>query len=109
MKKYLLSTTIAAVAFSSAAMAQQQAQAQQSGLEEIVVTAQRREEQIQNVPIPVSAFSAEMLAKRQIVQATDLERYVPSLKMRNNITSPTNISPALRGSTQQDASLIVAE
>jgi len=109
MKKLLLGTTIAAVAFSTAAMAQQQAQAQSSSLEEIVVTAQRREEQIQNVPIPVSAFTAEMLSKRQVVEAKDLERYVPSLKMRNNITSPTNLSPALRGSTQQDASLIVAE
>jgi iron complex outermembrane receptor protein len=109
MKKLLLGTTIVAVSFSSAAFAQQQAQAQAGGLEEIVVTAQRREEGLQTVPIAVSAFSAETLAKRQIVQANDLERYVPSLKMRNNITSPTNLSPALRGSTQQDASLIVAE
>ncbi|MEO8445592.1 MAG: TonB-dependent receptor, partial [Gammaproteobacteria bacterium] len=29
--------------------------------------------------------------------------------MTNNITSPTNLSPSLRGSLQQDASLIVAE
>jgi iron complex outermembrane receptor protein len=36
-------------------------------------------------------------------------RLVPSLKMNNNITSPTNLSPALRGSLQQDASLVVAE
>jgi iron complex outermembrane recepter protein len=112
MKKLLLGTTIAAVGFSTAVMAQntqQQAQAQASGLEEIVVTAQRREQSLQEVPISVSAFSADMMEKRQILQANDLERYVPSLKMRNNITSPTNLSPALRGSTQQDASLIVAE
>jgi|GEM_PF-409010 len=109
MKKLLLGTTIVAVGFSTAAFAQQQAQAQTGGLEEIVVTAQRREEGLQSVPIAVSAFSAESLEKRQIVQATDLERYVPSLKMRNNITSPTNLSPSLRGSLQQDASLIVAE
>ncbi len=111
MKKLLLGTTIAAVAFSTVAMAQnaQTAQAQTGGLEEIVVTAQRREQSLQSVPIPVSAFSAEMMQRRSIVEAKDLERYVPSLKMRNNITSPTNISPAMRGSTQQDASLIVAE
>jgi iron complex outermembrane receptor protein len=111
-KKLLLGTTIAAVAFATSALAQnsqQQAQAQTGGLEEIVVTAQRREEAVQSVPIPVSAFSAETLERRQITQANDLERYVPSLKMRNNITSPTNLSPSMRGSTQQDASLIVAE
>ncbi|MBL8645575.1 MAG: TonB-dependent receptor [Rhodospirillaceae bacterium] len=111
-KKLLLGTTIAAVAFASSAFAQnsqQQAQAQTGGLEEIVVTAQRREEAIQTVPVAVSAFSAESLERRQVTQANDLERYVPSLKMRNNITSPTNLSPSLRGSLQQDASLIVAE
>jgi iron complex outermembrane receptor protein len=111
-KKFYLGTTIAAVAFATTAFAQnsqQQAQAQSGGLEEIVVTAQRREESLQETPIPVSAFTADMLEKRQVTQATDLERYVPSLKMRNNITSPTNLSPSLRGSLQQDASLVVAE
>jgi len=78
-------------------------------LEEIVVTAQRRENTLQSVPIPVSAFSRETLENRQIQQAADLERYVPSMKMRNNITQPTNLSPSMRGSTQQDASLVVAE
>lgn len=29
--------------------------------------------------------------------------------MFNNITTPTNLSPSLRGSLQQDASLVVAE
>lgn len=108
-KRLLLSTTIAAVAFAAPVFAQQQAQVQTGGLEEIVVTAQRREEAIQSVPVAVSAFSAESLERRQVTQANDLERYVPSLKMRNNITSPTNLSPSLRGSLQQDASLIVAE
>ncbi|MDG2321694.1 MAG: TonB-dependent receptor [Rhodospirillaceae bacterium] len=78
-------------------------------LEEIVVTAQRRENSLQSVPIPVSAFSRQTLENRQISQAADLERYVPSMKMRNNITQPTNLSPSMRGSTQQDASLVVAE
>ena len=81
----------------------------QIALEEIVVTAERRENNLQTVPIPVSAFSRQTLENRQIQFATDLERYVPSMKMRNNITTPTNLSPSMRGSTQQDASLVVAE
>ncbi|MDX2143343.1 MAG: TonB-dependent receptor [Rhodospirillaceae bacterium] len=111
-KKLLLGSTIVSITASStiALAQQQQAQTEPSGgLEEIVVTAERREASLQSVPIAVSAFSADALAKRQITQASDLERYVPSLKMRNNITSPTNLSPSLRGSLQQDASLIVAE
>lgn len=83
--------------------------AQNITLEEIVVTAQRREQDLQSVPVPVSAFSVEQLENRQISEGQDLERFVPSLKMTNNITQPTNLSPSMRGSLQQDASLAVAE
>ena len=78
-------------------------------LEEVVVTAERREASLQSVPIPVTALTAESLENHQVAAAQDLQRYVPSLRMSNNITSPTNLSPSLRGSLQQDASLIVAE
>lgn len=79
------------------------------GLEEVVVTAERREASLQTVPVAVSALTAESLENRQITESSDLQRVVPSLKMTNNITSPTNLSPSLRGSTVQDASLVVAE
>ena len=85
------------------------AAAQSVTLEEIVVTSQKREESLQSVPIPVSALGVEQLEARQIIEAQDLERYVPSLKMTYNITQPTNLSASLRGSLVQDASLAVAE
>ncbi len=78
-------------------------------LEEIVVTAERRESDIQAVPLAVSAFGFEQIEKLQINQAADLQRYVPSLNMFNNITHPSNLSLSLRGGLQQDASLVVAE
>jgi len=74
-----------------------------------VVTAERREASLQTVPVPVTAITAEALANKQVTEAKDLARYAPSLKMFNNITTPTNLSPSLRGSLQQDASLVVAE
>ncbi|MEO8223978.1 MAG: Plug domain-containing protein, partial [Gammaproteobacteria bacterium] len=80
-----------------------------TGIPEIIVTAERREASLQTVPVAVSAFTAETIKNRQILDAQDLQTLVPSLKMTNNITSPTNLSPSLRGSLQQDASLIVAE
>ncbi|MEZ5513370.1 MAG: TonB-dependent receptor [Steroidobacteraceae bacterium] len=83
--------------------------AQQGGLQEIVVTAERREASLQTVPIAVTALNEEALADRQVLESRDLARFTPSLKMFSNITSPTNLSPSLRGSLQQDASLIVAE
>ena len=83
--------------------------ADSAGIPEIIVTAERRAENLQTVPIAVSAFDETQLKDRQIVDSQDLQFVVPSLKMTNNITSPTNLSPSLRGSLQQDASLIVAE
>lgn len=49
---------------------------------EIVVTARRREESLQDTPVAISAFSAENLEQRQIVQTQDLERVVPSLQFK---------------------------
>ncbi|MEO8444743.1 MAG: hypothetical protein ABI567_07040, partial [Gammaproteobacteria bacterium] len=80
-----------------------------AGIPEIIVTTERREASLQTVPVAVSAFTAETIKNRQVLDAQDLQTLVPSLKMTNNITSPTNLSPSLRGSLQQDASLIVAE
>jgi iron complex outermembrane receptor protein len=79
------------------------------GVPEIVVTAERREADIQEVPLAVSALDTEQLENLQIKEPTDLQRVVPSLHMFNNITSPTNLSLSLRGGLQQDASLVVAE
>src|SRR5687767_13560415 len=49
---------------------------------EIVVTARRREELLQETPIAISAFSAEVLEDRQIQQTQDLERITPSLQFK---------------------------
>ena len=78
-------------------------------LEEVVVTAERREASLQTVPIPVTAITREAIENHQVTEAKDLQRFAPSLRMSNIITSPTNLSPSLRGSLQQDASLVVAE
>ena len=50
-----------------------------SGLEEIVVTARRREERVQTVPLAVTAFSQASLEKAQIKEVHDLAQHVPSL------------------------------
>lgn len=54
------------------------------GLEEIMVTAQRRAESVQDIPIAVSAFAADDLAVRNIDNAIDLVDYVPNLFGGNN-------------------------
>ncbi len=54
---------------------------------DIVVTAQKREERLQNVPIAVSAVSAEQLAKLGINNPTELRYVSPSL----NFSSSANV------------------
>jgi outer membrane receptor protein involved in Fe transport len=61
---------------SSAALAQQTAEV---ASDEIVVTAQKREQKLQDVPIAVSAFSADTIANRVIDDAQDLQFSIPNL------------------------------
>ena len=48
-------------------------------IEDIIVTAQRREETVQDVPIAVSAFSSAELERRNIDSAIDLVQYIPNM------------------------------
>jgi len=50
-----------------------------NGLEEIVVTARRREEKLQTVPIAIEAFSGDSLQQHEIQGIEDLSRLVPAL------------------------------
>ena len=51
-----------------------------SVFDEVVVTAQRQEQSLQDVPIAVSAFTADDLATQQIENGTDLQLVVPGLQ-----------------------------
>lgn len=51
----------------------------QSALEEIVVTARRTEESLQQTPVAVTALSAETLEMSQIVDVADIQRSTPNL------------------------------
>jgi iron complex outermembrane recepter protein len=57
---------------------------QQGGLAEIVVTAQRREESVQEVPIAISAFDGDELTRRGVTNALEVAQFVPNLVALNN-------------------------
>lgn len=62
----------------------QPAQAEASsgaGLEEIVVTARRREEKAQTVPIAITTFTPEALQQQNIRTATDINKDVTSIQL----------------------------
>src|SRR5439155_19257436 len=61
--------------------------AQDSGLGDggdIIVTARRSEEKLQDVPISITVMSQEAISKRNITNAGDLANYVPSLATNAN-------------------------
>jgi iron complex outermembrane recepter protein len=61
------------------------------GLEEIVVTATRREERLQDVPISVAAFSQEKLDAQGVRNIDDLTRLSPGVSFqRNGMSSSGN-------------------
>lgn len=60
------------------------------GLGEIVVTASKRSENLQDVPISISAIGAEQLASRGVTASNDLAQVVPNLQVSSQYgeTSP---------------------
>ncbi len=68
----------------------------QEGAGEIVVTAQRRSERLQDVPLAVTAITSAALAQRQINDTNSLVLAVPSLSYQQG-ANPTNTSFRIRG------------
>jgi iron complex outermembrane recepter protein len=58
--------------------------AQEATIEQIVVTAQRREQSMQNVPISISAFSSEMIEKNMFEDITDYITQTPNASFVSN-------------------------
>jgi len=66
-------------------------------LDEIIVTAERRESNLQQTPLAVSAFSAVQIERLQISETLDLARQVPNFVGYNNVTLGASNSYFLRG------------
>ncbi|MCU0728658.1 MAG: TonB-dependent receptor [Sphingopyxis sp.] len=66
----------------------------EAGIDDIVVTAQRREENLQDVPLSVSAFGAEQLAETGTTDISRLEGIVPGFSFGR---SGSDARPAMRG------------
>src|SRR5688500_919251 len=72
----------------AAAAAEQAAEEAESTEADILVTAQRRAESLQSVPIAVSAFNAKALEEQQIENASDLQQSLPNVTYtKTNFTS----------------------
>ena len=88
---------LAAAALSAAATATAQDQESSSGLQEVTVTAQRRAQSLQDVPIAITAFTADQLEQRQVFNTYDLVRNIPNLTGNANVGVGTSSSLYIRG------------
>ena len=69
---------IGALGVDEAAVAQQ---ASEPVFETVIVTAQKREQSIYDVPVAISAFSPETIEKQGITDLTDIGKFVPNLNV----------------------------
>ena len=81
------------------------AQSQGRALEEITVTAQYREQNIQDVPIAVTALSADMLEQSDIFDAATIAQHVPGMQYAEFSPGQTLISMRGIGSADDGAGL----
>jgi len=90
-----LSLLVGACAAAIAGPAFAQSATETNGAEEIIVTAQRQSQRLQNVPIAISAFTADNLNKQQIRNTSDLQLSLPNVTFTK--TNFTTSSFTIRG------------
>ncbi len=81
------------------------AQSESGQLEEVIVTARRIEERLQDTPISITAFTAEKLRDRMIVSTDELDQITPNLQFTNDTTLAGNNNSSnifIRGVGQVD-------
>jgi len=102
MKKKNLALIASAMPIGSL-IAAQSAIAQETSFEPVIVTAQKREQSIYEVPVAISAFSAEMIEKQGISDLTDIGKFVPNLNVTGFSAGHTSsANPFIRGIGLQD-------
>nr|WP_245842542.1 TonB-dependent receptor [Sphingomonas laterariae] len=93
MARLLASASLAAIATPVVA----QEQATSPALEDIVVTAQKREERLQDTPLAVTALSEATIEARDITDASDLSAVAPNLIATITPSSTANVALFIRG------------
>ena len=82
-------------------------EAEPAGLEEIVVTAQKRSENLQNVPIAITAVTADAMASRGITTASEISNFAPNVQLDASapiFASSQILTGFIRGIGQNDIS-----
>ena len=108
-----LSAIFAAILMAPAVLGAPPAAAQEeriSALEEVIVTARKREESLQDAPLAVTALSADILEARGLNSLADLGAgAVPTLKAQPYPNAPSTLIIGMRGTGAADAGQVTTE
>lgn len=106
VNQWAIAAGIAAVLLpwtSAGVMAQETEAGASALLEEIIVTATRREESIYDVPLAITAFTEEMMIRQGITDLTDIGKFVPNLNVTGFSAGHTSsVNAFIRGIGLQD-------
>ncbi|MEM9600397.1 MAG: TonB-dependent receptor, partial [Pseudomonadota bacterium] len=98
-KSMMLRVSMAALMAAGTAPA---AFAQDNVDDEVIVTAQRRAQNIQDVPISVTAVSGDLLADTGAIDITDIQKFTPNATVEVARGSNSTLIAFIRGVGQQD-------
>lgn len=97
LKGVLLASTMAlSPALTNAQTSDSDPETDELTLNRVIVSSQKREENIQDVPISITAFTSEDIEARSIVNLTDIAKATPNLSYLSDGTLK-NTAPSIRG------------
>ena len=102
-------TLCSPAAFAADATASSTETAQVPEVPSLVVTARKREENLQRVPLAVTADTGVQLQQQNVREPDDLSRIVPSLTIVQGASSPTGAIASLRGQSASDVLLTLSQ
>jgi iron complex outermembrane receptor protein len=72
------------------------------GLEEVIVTARKTEENIQNIPVAITSLSSQDMVKNGVLNVKDINLTTPSMNITQASGNPVSARVSLRGQVQND-------
>ena len=101
IRRYALLAGVAALALSGPALAA--GAADDGTLSEVIVTAEKRETNLQKTPVAASVLGSEQLADRRIQSLADLTTGIPSLRVAPFFSRSSALTVGIRGIVPFDA------
>ncbi len=91
-----------ALLVADAVVARAQSESRSKTVEEIVVTAQKREENLQKSALSVTAIGGDFLNQTNFQNVNDIREFVPNLNMHSNTGGNTGTTVSIRGAITGD-------